>query len=877
MDANGNTVSDFSGTINVADSATHLLDAAGNQVSALTGANAVTITNGVGTFQVQAGSTVGNTQTVTPSALTNAPSGVNITYDSVTVTQTAPAAAAVQVQVVPNDTTYLSANSVTSTTVQYALLDSAGNTASTLPGEYETFTISGPGSFADGSSVTSETLFVDGSENTIAVYSVQGQAGTITVSASGNGISGQVQIPSYVNTAPASLTMTSKQGTGPNGNPYTLYTVQLLDSNGHPVYNNTDPISVTSNAAAGTIEYGTINSSTGSFQSGSAPTVLADGQVQFAVRTVTVGTSPVTIKVQDTNPADNFSASANYNYVANAPTTITMSPASTVTNYTAEAGQQVTYSAQLTDGTNNVAEAGQTVTFGFSGSNTAGATLPNGLATGTYAATTNSQGIASVTVTIPTGAAGSFTLEGTYNSNTLIGGKTTVVDASAYGTQVVLAGQPTTDIAAGSPITGVTASVENADGTTLSGSTLLVTTSNANVVAVNGTNNGPTEEHVTASGATTLPNLVAGMAGTATITVQDLSDPAMPKATFTVNVAPGVATSTPYVEYNGAQVSSANPLSVTANTPVALTIVNVDAGGDPVPVAGSAPLTVSLSAPSGGSYRLTPNGVSVNDVQIQAGTSSTTVYYVQGTTGTVSNLKAQDDSDTLSGISYSSMTAGTASTVGLTMGDAFGNADNTFNQTVNVTISGIVQAPNGSYGTVNGTTITGSSIKVPVAFTNGQANLSLVLDAAGSQTLAFSTTSDGSIPGTTFTVNAGALASYSVTGFTEGTSGTVTVTAEDQYGNTVTTATGYASFVETGVGSSDTAGTLTQSSGAVTSTPSALTFTNGVATLTYTPAVDHDSASDADTDSFTDTITIQNTSTSPTITKTVGGSGGSYT
>ena len=814
-------MANYNGTINVADSESHLVTSSG-QVNDLSGSNAVAITNGVGTFQVQAGTTVGNTQTLTPSALSNAPSGVNIDYSPVTITQTAPTAASVQVQVVPGDTTYLSANSITSTTVQYALLDSAGQVASSLPGEYETFTISGPGSFADGSSVKTETLWVDGSENQLTVYSEQGQAGTITVSASGNGISGQVQIPSYINTAPASLSMTSKQATGASGNPYTLYTVQLLDSNGHPVYNNSDPISVTNNAAApGAIEYGTINSS-GSFVKGPAPTALTDGQAQFAVRTVTEGTSPVTITVQDTNPTDNFSASANYDYVANAASTITMTPASSVSNYTVEPGQQVTYSAQLTDAKgNDVAEAGQTVTFGFK-SNGAGATFPNGLSTGTYTATTNSQGVASVTVTVPSGASGSFQLQGMYNSNMVDSGTTTVVTAAGYGTQVALAGQPKTDVTAGSPISGVTANVENAVGTPVTGGTLLVTTSNSNVVAVNGSTNGPTEEHITDTNPTPLTNLVAGMAGTATITVQDISDPAMPKASFTVNVVPGTATNTPYVEYNGKQVSSANPLTVTANQPVPLTVVNVDAGGNPVPVAGSTPLTVDLFNTSGGQYRLTPDGADVTDVNIPAGQTSATVYYVNPTSQTItSGMTAVDAVATQSTstvkLSSSSVTAGQSLTISGVVNDQAGNP--VAGAAVDVSFDGqsgsATSSSTGTYSvtltptkavssspvtvTANGTTISTSSDTASVTAavsaaqniaateTSTGANVTWTAPATGTAA-SYQVWEINTTTGTKTDIApsvSGSATSYSVRGLTIGDSYEFNVDAVDQYGNVV--------------------------------------------------------------------------------------------
>ncbi|MDA8206802.1 MAG: hypothetical protein M0Z36_12115 [Thermaerobacter sp.] len=771
VDSNGNTVADYNGQITVTDSTDHLLGNAG-----LTTQEPVTISNGVGTFTIQAGTTIGAVQTLTPSALTNAPSGVNISYSNTSVTQTQPQATQVALAFPNGAPTYLGSNfGNIPTTILYSLADTGGYSTPSMTGEYVTYTISGPGSFDPNSVVTKETLWTYGTPQSLQVYGEQGQSGTITVTASGTGVQGQLQIPLYVNTAPASLSITSKNETGANGNPYTLYTAELLDTNGHPIFGNTDGITVTDNAAApGQIEYGTISSS-GSFVSGTAPTVLDNGQVQFAVRTVHAGTSPVTITVAD--PTENFTATAAYNYTPNGASTVQLTPSSSISNYTVKPGQSATYTAQITDSQGNpVAEAGQTVTFSFVG-NAAGATFPNGLATGTYTATTNSQGVASVNVTVPAGASTGtmFTVGAEYGSGGVVpGGQTTVVGASSYGTQIAIAGTPNTAVGAGQTVTGVTATLENADGNSaysaLTNSTLLVTTSNPNVVAVNGASNAPTEEHLTASQAAAgIPNLVAGQAGTATITVQDLSDPSMPKASFTVSVTPGQATATPYVEYQGKQVTANNPLSVTANTPVALSIVNVDQGGNPIPVTGTTALPVSLSAPSGGHFRLTPNGASVNDVEIQPGTSSVTVYYVQGTTGAVSNLQAADDVPGLSAFnSPYSFTPGSSGTVTLDMGDSFGNTDNTFTGPVSVTLT---TSPTET-GSFNGQTLSSGTATATVDFTDGVATFPVTLNTAASgEVLTFSATGYGHI--STFPVSISGLVSSapSVSSATEVASG----------------------------------------------------------------------------------------------------------
>ncbi|MBB3068528.1 hypothetical protein FHS14_001504 [Paenibacillus baekrokdamisoli] len=74
----------------------------------------------------------------------------------------------------------------------------------------------------------------------------------------------------------------------------------------------------------------------------------------------------------------------------------------------------------------------------------------------------------------------------------------------------------------------------------------------------------------------------------------------------------------------------------------------------------------------------------------------------------------------------------------LTVKDALGNTDTTFNGATDVTISGYTVAPDGSYGSFNGTALTASPNTISVTFTNGAATANLKLNKASAQTIGIS-------------------------------------------------------------------------------------------------------------------------------------------
>jgi hypothetical protein len=146
------------------------------------------------------------------------------------------------------------------------------------------------------------------------------------------------------------------------------------------------------------------------------------------------------------------------------------------------------------------------------------------------------------------------------------------------------------------------------------------------------------------------------------------------------------------------------------------------------------------------------------------------------------------------------------------------STDTTFTGTKSVTISGFTAAPNGSYGSFNGVTLTGSPQTISVNFVLGVATPSLILNKAASQTIGFSLP-DLTYPAAnnlTITPTAATVSKLVVT--TEpgnGTGGSAfttqpAVTLQDQFGNTVTgTAQDVTLAIQNNAGSGTLSGTKT--------------------------------------------------------------------
>jgi hypothetical protein len=353
---------------------------------------------------------------------------------------------------------------------------------------------------------------------------------------------------------------------------------------------------------------------------------------------------------------------------------------------------------------------------------------------------------------------------------------------------------------AGSQVTGLTLTAEDADGNTVtsfinshsitwSGPTTspggtAPTLPNGTVSFSNGVSTTPLSVTFTHSGSQTLTATDGDLAGSATTTVNAGS----------------------FAQYTVGGIGS----TATAGTPVTgVTLTAADADGNPVTTYNATNQSITWSGPAtspGGKAPTLPSGT----VSFSSGVSTTSLSVTFTHAGS-QTLKATDGSSRTGSVTTtvnpgtasqfafggigSTATAGTPVTgVTLTAEDADGNTVTTYTGSQPVTWSGPTTSPGGTAPTLPSGTVSFSS---GVSTTS----LSVTFTHAGSQTL---TATQGSVAGSaTTTVSPGAASQFAVGGIgSTATAGTpvtgVTLTAEDADGNTVTTYTGSQSITWSG-------------------------------------------------------------------------------
>jgi len=368
--------------------------------------------------------------------------------------------------------------------------------------------------------------------------------------------------------------------------------------------------------------------------------------------------------------------------------------------------------------------------------------------------------------------------------------------------------------------------------------TIQVSTSNSNILSISGATNGVLSIYLDATnGYYALPTITGLQAGTATITLKDVSATAQPSMTFSVTVQPSTPLSTAAAQINGQVISSKNQLTVAANTPVTLTIANVDAGGNVVPVtssetSGGTFAQFGLSDSHGGTFK-NASGSIVTAVTIPVGQTTATVQYVNTVAQTISSgISATQQavataSDTVAVTNPGSITVGTSANFTLTLKTAGGSTDTSYTGALPLSINGSLASPNGSTATLPSS----------AAFTAGVATVPVTLVNRASQTLTFNVNSGAySATATAMTPSAASASSFTLLPATKSvstTSASITLnaTVTDQYGNFVADGTTVSLALE-----SSPKGSLSSTSP---------TTTSGVATVTYTgPSTSSSTATD---------------------------------
>ena len=182
VDANGNTVANYNGnvTLTTTGNATAIQDPTNSANAG--GTETVAAVNGVATFTVESTGNAANvSDTLTGSADYN---GAALAQGQTTLTTSAAKATSLSLSASPSTIDVNNGNEPTTVNVQ--VLDQAGNPISGVS-EPVTLTLTGPGSFEPGASVTSTAMYIDGS-GSVTVYGMQNGTGTITVNASSTGL-----------------------------------------------------------------------------------------------------------------------------------------------------------------------------------------------------------------------------------------------------------------------------------------------------------------------------------------------------------------------------------------------------------------------------------------------------------------------------------------------------------------------------------------------------------------------------------------------------------------------------------------------------------------------------------------------------------------
>jgi len=263
--------------------------------------------------------------------------------------------------------------------------------------------------------------------------------------------------------------------------------------------------------------------------------------------------------------------------------------------------------------------------------------------------------------------------------------------------------------------------------------------------------------------------------------------------------------------------------------------------------------TNGVATVSGGS-----NGVMTLDDAETAVASVTDGILSSSGPGNLTDIVSADPATKLAitsgGSNLLTQIAGTAKNLVITATDSFGNTDLTYAGPKNLNFSGAHPSPNPATSPTVAST-TGSAVPfgstTAITFTNGVATVSggsngvMTLDDAETAVVSVTdSTISSSGPGNlTDIVSAAATSKLVVTvGGTNsitqaaGTTKSLTITAEDSFGNTGLTYTGAMSLIFSGAHASSnpaTSPTVTSNTGVAVAfgSPTAITFTNGVATV----------------------------------------------
>jgi uncharacterized protein YjdB len=701
VDANGNTVANYNGNVNVYVSAdTYSNFGISDDVAQTSGT--ATITNGVGTITMNSTSDAGSF-TVYTSGLNSTTSAVstNITYGTLSLSTTAPGASALSLSAAEPD---VSTNNANVGDVITATVNDASGVEYTTGYYYVTFTVTGPASFTANTTAatatTSTSVYTSGGTAAVTVYPIVGENGTVTITATASGVTAATTtIQAVQTTTPSRITLTSKTGTLTSafstyavGTPYTEYTATLVDSNGNAVLpTESDNLKISDNVVSlndgGTLNYYTSNSGTPDLRYTSTSNTYFNYNLDstptstysFYVFNTAVGSVAPTITVYD--PSTVTSATAGYNYSTTSATEVAFvnaySDSSTVYTGSAAPNTTVTYTAQLEDASGNALNvAGQQVEFylglGANDETNPDVTINGYTGVTPYYATTDANGKASVTVAYGSawgtdaGYGTTIALSSKIPSNSTTSVLTVSYQAAgsyAYsvGLSSTLANSGYTAITWPTSVDASTSAID-ASALGLSGTVYVqalnyfsgpltsdeinISSSNSSVLDVAAIPD--TTSTNTSNSALSAWGIVPKSAGTATLTFKDVTNPATPVLTETLTVnASTQPTLIKALNPDGTYDTnySFTTSNVTNGVSQAFTLQLTDDGGNLVPA--NAPVTLTLAevealcgiVPTNTvtGMRTAAGGSDSSTITIPAGQATFNVYLDGITTGTATN------------------------------------------------------------------------------------------------------------------------------------------------------------------------------------------------------------------------------------------------
>ncbi len=538
----------------------------------------------------------------------------------------------------------------------------------------------------------------------------------------------------------------------------------------------------TATSYAGTVAF-TSTDSAAVLPSNSA---LASGTKSFQVTLKTAGskavtaTDTVTTSITGTSGAITVIAAAASKLVVSAPAT-------------ASAGAAITVSVTAQDPYGNTA-TGYAGTVHFT-STDAAATLP--------ANSTLTSGAGSFQATLKT--AGSQTITATDTATSSITGSTGAITVSAAAVSKLAVSAPST-ATAGTAI-NVTVTAEDAYGNTITNYSGIVAITSSDTNAVLPANSALTN-------GVKVFSVTLKTAGSKTVTATDTITPSITGTSGAITVSAAAASKLVISAPATATAGTAITVSVTAQDQYGNTATGYTGTVHFTSTDAAAALPANSTLTSGvGSFQATLKTAGSQTITA----TDTVTSSLTATTGTVTVSPASATQLLVS--APSSATAGTAISISVTAKDAYGNTVTSYSGTVHFTSTDAAAAlPSNS------------------TLASGVGSFSATLKTAGSQTITATDTVTSSLAGTTgaITVSPAAVSKLLVSAPANATNNVAfnfAVTAQDAYGNTVTSFADTVAFTST-----DGAAVLPGASTLVNGTKSfsATLKTNGSQTITAT-------------------------------------------